>query len=594
MMYQTSTSKGQELVAQRMVRDLIKLGQSAYLITSTYHDGMEVIPRQSLIKDKGYSFIEDGVLQIPVIRVDSYMAKWPPRRIIFRDFIGTLERIVNEFRLNVLITHSTLWNGPEEVAKFVAWRRNMRNLGGYQDPIVFCHMSHFQEPSPSRYSLHELTFRMAWNKLSLPRIFETANLVLVVTPLEKKTKVKMGARPEQCFLLPGGVDDTVLASFAAADSGDFLQRYNLSSNARIVSYLGSIEERKNPLAVLKVAKMMQESPDIHFVIAGRGDSPYAEKVKEIAHSLPNVSYLGQIDDKDKVSLIKASYLNILLSHLEALGITQLEFMYHGIPVITSAVGGQSWVVQDGEEGVHVKGPDDIKGAAKAITRLIEDKDTYKRMSTNAREKASKMASTKIMAELDAAITEEMVKESGLMSIPVEVRSTLTQPEYALKTWSAGSWGLVATSQRLFLRQGIFFRKVTELPYASIKSIEHLRRYSWKTLITGAVFSVFFLVAPSLKPLFSQPVITWIENQLHSLPLLIPSQFNMREIVRDFFTLLPFLISVIVFCFQPKSGFNLHGAGIKPLYLPGRFRKAIEFTRTFQDREFTEVEKEETV
>lgn len=287
MMYQTSTSKGQELVAQRMVRDLIKLGQSAYLITSTYHDEMEVIPRQSLIKDKGYSFIEDGVLQIPVIRVDSYMAKWPPRRIIFRDFIGTLERIVNEFRLNVLITHSTLWNGPEEVAKFVAWRRNMRNLGGYQDPIVFCHMSHFQEPSPSRYSLHELTFRMAWNKLSLPRIFETANLVLVVTPLEKKTKVKMGARPEQCFLLPGGVDDTVLASFAAADTGDFLQRYNLNSNACIVSYLGSIEERKNPLAVLKVAKMMQESPDIHFVIAGRGDSPYAEKVKEIAQ----VAYL---------------------------------------------------------------------------------------------------------------------------------------------------------------------------------------------------------------------------------------------------------------------------------------------------------------
>ncbi len=34
IMYQTSTSKGQELVTQRMVREFNKLGQKAYLITN--------------------------------------------------------------------------------------------------------------------------------------------------------------------------------------------------------------------------------------------------------------------------------------------------------------------------------------------------------------------------------------------------------------------------------------------------------------------------------------------------------------------------------------------------------------------------------
>jgi D-inositol-3-phosphate glycosyltransferase len=63
--------------------------------------------------------------------------------------------------------------------------------------------------------------------------------------------------------------------------------------------------------------------------------------------LPNVTYLGEIDEKDKIQLIKVSYLNIIMSRLEALGIAQLEFMYFGVPVITSATGGQSWVVQDG-------------------------------------------------------------------------------------------------------------------------------------------------------------------------------------------------------------------------------------------------------
>jgi hypothetical protein len=75
----------------------------------------------------------------------------------------------------------------------------MKNLGGYQDPLVFCHMSHFQEPSSQRYSISELTYRTAWNKISLSKVLESANLVLVVTPIEKKAKIKMGAKPDNVF-----------------------------------------------------------------------------------------------------------------------------------------------------------------------------------------------------------------------------------------------------------------------------------------------------------------------------------------------------------------------------------------------------------
>jgi len=115
IMYQTSKSKGQELVAQRMVRELVKLGNQAYLITSIYHDGTEVVSSKNLRKTGGYVYAEDNELDIPIIRVDSYVGRWPPRRIFFRDFISTLEKIVDKFQLDVLITHSTLWNGPKKL-----------------------------------------------------------------------------------------------------------------------------------------------------------------------------------------------------------------------------------------------------------------------------------------------------------------------------------------------------------------------------------------------------------------------------------------------------------------------------------------------
>jgi len=582
-MYQTSNSKGQELVAQRMVRDFNALGHKAYLITSVFHDGVEAIQARSLGKTKGYVYLEDPELGIPVIRVDSYAVKWPRRRITFRDFVEVLGRIVDEFRLNVLITHSTLWNGPEEVAKFVDWRRYMKNLGGYKDPIVFCHMSHFQEPSPKRYSLFERTFRMAWNRFSLSQILRTANLILVVTPLEKSANIKMGAEAKNCFLFPSGVDEELFLRYAAADVEEFLEKRGIPKNVKLVSFLGTIEHRKNPLAVLKIAKSLKDRTDIHFVIAGKGNSHYADRIRAESSRLPNVSYLGEIDDKEKTLLIKSSHINILLSQLEALGLAQLEFMYFGVPVVTSAVGGQSWLVHNGREGVHVAGPDDVEGAAKSIVNLVGNPELWNRLSLNAKERARDLASPKILAELDKALTEEIIKESGLKHIPQEARETLVEPENVLKTWSAGGWRAVATERRLFVKRGFLSRKVTEIPYGHISYIEHTRRFPWKVLAAGFVPAFIILLDPLwraiLQPFFVSTIETWVNSIVMAIP-----QLGSAENLMTIIAVAPMFIALGAFTIESGSGFNLHGSRTRPIYLPRRFGEVISFIRSIQEKQ----------
>jgi glycosyltransferase involved in cell wall biosynthesis len=582
LMYQTSTSKGQELVAQRMVRDFNALGHKAYLITSVYHDGAEVIPSDSLVKSKGYIIVEDQELGIPVIRVASYVVKWPRRRISFRDFVHVLEKIVDEFKLNVLITHSTLWNGPEEVAKFVAWRRYMRNLGGYADPIVFCHMSHYQEPSTKRYSLVERTFRMAWNRLSLSQILKTANLVLVVTPFEKDAKVAMGADPKKCFPFPGGVNEDLFLRFAATDVEGFLKRHHIPPKAKLVSFLGTLEERKNPLSVLKVAELLKDRSDIHFLIAGRGGTVYAEKLKEKARNLRNVTYLGEINDREKILLIKSSFANILMSQVEALGLTQMEFMYAGVPVVTSAVGGQSWLVRNGREGIHVEGPDDEAGATKAIETLADDGEFWSKLSANAKERVRNLTSNEVMRELDDAITEEMIKESGLKEIPQEALMTLAEPEHVLKTWLAGSWGVIATDRRLFVKHGRLSRKVTEIPYSSIAYIEHTRRYPWKFLVAGLVPGLLVVLEPLWRSILKTSFISTIEGLIS--PVAEGLRFASPQTITILFASIPYLIGLAVFAIQARVGINLYGLGRKPVYLPHGFREVVAFIRKMQDRQ----------
>jgi glycosyltransferase involved in cell wall biosynthesis len=563
-----------------MVRDFISLGHEAYLITSVYHDGVDVIPSKSITRTRGYVFVNDEGLGVPIIRVDSYFVKWPRRRIHFRDFVHVLEKIVDEFRLNVLITHSTLWNGPEEVAKFVAWRRYMRDLGGYKDPIVFCHMSHFQEPSSKRYSLVERTFRMAWNRLSLSEILGTANLVLVVTPLEKEAKIKMGAKGEKCFLFPGGVNEELYLKYAASDTKAFLKKYKLSPDVKLVSYLGTLEERKNPMAILKVAELLDDRRDIHFAIAGRGDSHYADKVKAEASRMQNVTYLGELDEKDKILLIKSSCINILMSRLEALGLSQLEFMYVGVPVVTSGVGGQSWLIKNGREGVHLTSPEDAEGAAKAIQNLVDDQELWTRLSTNAKEKARDLTSYKIMTELDDAITGEMIKESGMNQIPPEALLTLSEPEHVLKTWSTGSWTVVATDRRFFVRHGRISRKVIEIPYSNISYIEHTRRFPWKIPLVSLVPAVILLLEPLWEKILNPSFISSIKLLLEST---FSPMFSMQTLTM-FFGLVPCAVGVAIFVVQAGIGFNLHGQGTKPIYLPRGLGEAVTFLRKTQDKQ----------
>ena len=584
IMYQTSRSKGQELVAQRMVRYFRGLGDEAYLITSVYHDGRETI-REEQMGEKGYFFINDVELDIPVIRVASLVTKWPPRRIVFKDIVQTLENIVNDFQLNVLITHSTLWNGPEEVAKFVEWRRNIKALGGYPAPLVFCHMSHYQEPSPKRYSLAERSFRMAWNRLSLRTILRVANLILVVSPYEEEAKIKMGAPRDRILLFPGGIDDVSFSQFSSADPSEFLKQLGSQPNSKIVAFVGTVEVRKNTGAVIDVAERLAERGDIQFVIAGRGDSEYTEIVKKKADGLTNVKYLGEVSEKEKVQLMQNSFLNIILSRMEALGLTQLEFMFEGVPVVTSGVGGQSWIVRDGEEGVHVKGADDIEGAADAIVALADNEGKWKKLSSNAKERASQYTLTNLMRRLDEAITKEVEKETGLSTLPEEVRSTITQPEYVIHTWSHGTTKIAATERRVFIQRGRLSRNTLEIPYSSINSIEHVRRHHWKSLVVGGLLSLLLFVQHNVSPIISRHLTSRLDLLLSSL---LPSGLISVGSVVRFLWLVPISLAIIVFLIGMRKGYALHGASIKPVFLSPAFGKAVEYIRETQNQGITET------
>ncbi len=559
IMYETSLTKGQELVAQRMARELRREGTDAYLITSIFHDYEEVVSMEEVEERGGYIHSFDEMLNIPVVRVASRKGDWPPRRIMFTDFVSILSRIVDDLRLDVLITHSTLWNGPEETAKFVEWRRNQSKGGAPVRPIVFCHMSHFQEPSDERYDLEERTFRQAWNQASLPMILKAADFVLVTTPRVKELmKEIVGIGDEKFLLFPGGIDTSALEFGRFAD---FKLEHGLPAETKLVSFVGSVEERKNPKALLKIAEALRDRRDIAFVIGGRLEGSYGTEVKEASASLPNVLVTGPLSDGDYLGLIRQSYLNINMSRSEALGLAQIEFMYEGVPVITSGVGGQSWVVKDGATGVIVKGPDDITGATNAVTALVDDPWRRDRLARRAKKAAQAFTMPVLLRQLTKKISTRLFVEGDSQG------GGLEPDEKLIEAWVKKGYKVAVTTKKLLIEPA-WSGAQEVIPLAEIIRFERHRRFAWRPFVVGALASLTIYAIIVSGPQAGESLRAWLVSLT---PYMTPAMARYSVWV---FALLPVCVAFAFLLLTATEGYQIRYGVKRTLFLPMDFVKGL--------------------
>lgn len=124
-------------------------------------------------------------------------------------------------------------------------------------------------------------------------------------------------------------------------------------------------------------------PSARFVIVG--DGPRMDALVTLAESL---GVRGAIDfqgyRKDALDVAARFDVFALTSTWETFGITLVEAMSIGVPVVASRVGGIPEIV-DGETTGLLAEPSDPRSIADGICRLLSDRDLALRLSSNGRE-----------------------------------------------------------------------------------------------------------------------------------------------------------------------------------------------------------------
>ena len=156
--------------------------------------------------------------------------------------------------------------------------------------------------------------------------------------------------------------------------------------------LGGEAPRKNTWAAVQVfIQVAPLFPELKLVIIGLGQIEARNRLEALAAEhgiLDRLIMPGFVSEQMLEAYYCYAECLCYLSLYEGFGLPLLEAMVHGVPVIASNCASIPEVVGNG--GICV-GPDDITGAAKAITELLADSVIWKAASERARAQAERFS-----------------------------------------------------------------------------------------------------------------------------------------------------------------------------------------------------------
>ena len=143
------------------------------------------------------------------------------------------------------------------------------------------------------------------------------------------------------------------------------------ANNSDILFLGRLDENKSPDVLIRAAaSLLAKHPDTTLLFAGDGNpEPYRSLTAQLGIE-DRCRFLGWIDGEQKEFLFDRAAVNCLPSKHEAMPMSVLEAMAHGIPTICTAVGGVPQIIEDGVNG-FLMGVDDTTKLAELLQTLLD-------------------------------------------------------------------------------------------------------------------------------------------------------------------------------------------------------------------------------
>ena len=314
--------------------ELEKLGHTVFIFTTT---------------DKDVNRYEDWqIIRIPSVPFFAFK----DRRIAYRGFSTALE-IARQYQLDIIHTQTEFSLGLLGV-----WIAKELRI-----PVV--HTYHTQYEDYVRYIAKGMVIRPSMVKYIVRGFMSDLDGVIcpseIVYDLLMKYKVKVEKR-----VIPTGIE---LAKFERPELtkenvADLREKLGISNQETMLLSLSRVSYEKNIQAILAaLPKVLEENPNVKLVVAG--DGPYLSDLKAQAKRLnitDMVIFTGMIAPSETALYYKAADFFISASTSETQGLTYLESLASGTPIIAHGNPYLDNVINDKMFGTLYYEERDLAGA----------------------------------------------------------------------------------------------------------------------------------------------------------------------------------------------------------------------------------------
>ncbi len=219
-----------------------------------------------------------------------------------------------------------------------------------------------------------LTLQSTNTSFLLDPIHRSASVITAISRTLQERAKKYGW--EDVILIPNGID---FKSIREAGK-------NHSKIPGRVLFVGRLEQMKGVDVLLSAfARIYREFPDSRLRIVGEGSLLGQLQAKSRSLNMTDrVVFTGRIAGKELFKEYAQAEIFCGLSRSEALGNVFLEAQAAGCAVVATRTGGIMDIVENGKNGLLAL-PDDVAGAAGALSKLLADRELREKLAANARE-----------------------------------------------------------------------------------------------------------------------------------------------------------------------------------------------------------------
>lgn len=216
-------------------------------------------------------------------------------------------------------------------------------------------------------------------------VLGNAYYVLVVNQTLKDKVMELGLKSEKIYITPNAVDVEKFNPQNKLLPSDI----KMTHNKPLIIFVGNLVFQKGVEHLLEAKKLMDYAAELLIV----GDGPLRQGLEKKVHDdrIHDVFFVGA--RRDVENIMPSADLFVLPSISEGFPITILEALASGLPVVATNVGGINEVM-DSSVGFMVK-PSNPHELARAMTKILENKELRDSMKAAAREHAMKYSSFKI-------------------------------------------------------------------------------------------------------------------------------------------------------------------------------------------------------